>query len=85
MDLVQFEPNQYIIEQGYDADCLYYILSGFCKILKVVDGEPFLIGARETGDLLGDLELMNECKSETNAITVNKITACVIPCYIFKV
>lgn len=58
LELKEFEPNQLVIREGEDGDCLYIVDNGSLECRKVIAGEERTVKTCHPGDVFGELALL---------------------------
>jgi CRP-like cAMP-binding protein len=66
-----FQPGDDIVRQGDVGDCMYVIQQGDAEVLKEVDGEQIRVDIMKTGDIFGEIAIVEHT---TRSSTVRAIT-----------
>ena len=74
------EAGKYIFEEGDPSDTMYVIQQGEVIIIKDAPGtEPTLLGYRGSGDLLGEISLLNDAPRTASALALEPAMLLAIP------
>src|SRR6266478_6365769 len=69
--VARYEPNEDIVRKGEPGDCLYGILSGRVRIYSVSpEGSEIILNVQETGELLGEIALMDGSARTASAAAI---------------
>lgn len=81
----EFEPKEMVLNLGEDSEYLYFILQGRAKIYMVHEnGKRSLLQFISTGDMIGELSLLEVEKQTKDIMAVDKLTCLVIPLPVAK-
>ncbi len=75
-----FDPEEILVNQGNPSDSLYLVLDGRCTFS--VDDEP--LGFLETGDLIGEMGVIQNTSRSATVKALDKTTALHIPAETFR-
>lgn len=79
-EVVEFEPKEMVLNLGEDSEYLYFILQGRAKIYMVHEnGKRSLLQFISTGDMIGELSLLEVEKQTKDIMAVDKLICLVIP------
>jgi len=80
MELLYYEPNEYLIHEGEPLKYLYFILQGKVKIyVSVSNGKSVLVCFYEGLQVLGEVELVSGNPASTSVQTIDEIYCLGIP------
>jgi signal transduction histidine kinase len=79
---VRLQPGQILMEQGDSGDCAYVVLDGELEIVKRSGENDIAIAVRETGELIGEMALLDKAPrmatvravQESNLLRISKDT-----------
>jgi len=77
-----YQNGENIITEGEIGDCMYIIQQGTADVIRMEDGEPTIIDTMQTGELFGEMAIVeNTVRSSTvrargtvRAITIDRKT-----------
>jgi CRP-like cAMP-binding protein len=73
--LVRTRPSETLIGQGEEADTLYYLVKGRCRVSSMnQDGKTFILNIINAPNLVGEIELITEDVS----FSVETIDSCIL-------
>lgn len=80
LELLYFEPNEYVIHEGEPLKYLYFILQGKVKIyVSLSNGKSILLCFYEGLQVLGEVELVNGNPASTSVKTIEELYCLCIP------
>lgn len=75
-----FKSKQIIYQEGTHPSCLYFILKGFVKTIRVDDdGKEFITGLFREGDFLGFVPILDKTRYSDSAHAIDQVMLSVIP------
>ena len=76
------QPGEILFHQGDVGDCMYVIQEGEAEVLRMQEGRETLVGVMQTGDLFGEMAILQKehrsatvrARTELTVLTIDKRT-----------
>lgn len=80
-----FEPGEFLVEQGNPGVGLFIIRDGTVEIIKTLkDGKPVKIASNGSGDVIGEMSVLDGALRTASVKAQTKVTCLVLSAWSFK-
>jgi hypothetical protein len=73
-----FDPGEIVFRQGDVADCAYFVREGAVEVVQFTDGTEKVLAKLASGDLFGEMALVNSTPRNATVRAVSKTTLAVL-------
>lgn len=77
-DFVIYEPGEVVFRQGEPGDCAYFVRDGAIEVVQSADGTDKVIAKLNSGELFGEMALINSAPRNATVRAVSKTTLAVL-------